>query len=706
MSSSQRLLVELSPHSLQAAVLTGDRLDVCHEFPLDAKEALTAFAAEHSGTPVARALLSPRSGFARLSDDSEATGIRTIEALLAHAAKLGSSLDGTITAVACDAATGKLPEPGKSSKWLLAGTTADGLDQAKQQLVDLGISAGAATLALPCKLGAAVSLLSATPGTRVAVIELRESESNLWLVSSAGVEKATVVPLGFNQVFDAVQAELGLKFRTAAAKLFLSNTYDFSDLAAGIAGRLKDPLATAIKALGESPSALWTLGLSAHQNWFGKALAQAVGLKVWLPDMAAACKQFELNGPAATAELSPTLLGLLKAAAASNKAGNAWLPAWLDSASSQPTPVTAASESAPAKAAEQEQAPTAQKTPVQDAPVAKTAPASVAPTRPKPTKPGPKTVSSPTRPIATVPVVEPAPKKSRAVPIVIATVVVAGLAAVGMKLSKGDDQAAGNAAAEKLPVIPPSTVAYYRFENGPADGALSTQPSDVVADSSPNGYGLMVYGFPFYDPNVPAEKIGGAPNKFCAHFKEPSNLSNIAVQSLNSVVFKDFTIETFVKFDSLGNTQTIIGRDIDPRSNTENLGPFALFYLSKGSSKPNPKNPDYVPNSFQLQLTTDQKQQVQIVSPVAAKVNNWYHLAVVGDTTKQTLTLYINGTQVGQVTGFQGMLAPKSNSSWTFGRGQYDKKSGDWLQGSMDEIRFSNVALTPDKFLDSELRPK
>jgi len=32
--------------------------------------------------------------------------------------------------------------------------------------------------------------------------------------------------------------------------------------------------------------------------------------------------------------------------------------------------------------------------------------------------------------------------------------------------------------------------------------------------------------------------------------------------------------------------------------------------------------------------------------------------------------------------------------------------SGDWLQGSMDEIRFSNVALTPDKFLDSELRPK
>jgi hypothetical protein len=48
------------------------------------------------------------------------------------------------------------------------------------------------------------------------------------------------------------------------------------------------------------------------------------------------------------------------------------------------------------------------------------------------------------------------------------------------------------------------------------------------------------------------------------------------------------------------------------------------------------------------------------------------------------------------------MLAPKSNSGWTFGRGQYDKKSTDWMQGSLDEIRFSNIALSPEQFVSAQ----
>jgi len=41
--------------------------------------------------------------------------------------------------------------------------------------------------------------------------------------------------VGFPQIFEAVQAGLGLKFRSAAAKLFFNNDYDFSETAGPVA---------------------------------------------------------------------------------------------------------------------------------------------------------------------------------------------------------------------------------------------------------------------------------------------------------------------------------------------------------------------------------------------------------------------------------------------------------------------------------------
>jgi hypothetical protein len=82
--------------------------------------------------------------------------------------------------------------------------------------------------------------------------------------------------------------------------------------------------------------------------------------------------------------------------------------------------------------------------------------------------------------------------------------------------------------------------------------------------------------------------------------------------------------------------------------------------------------------------------------------DQWYHAAVVNDGS--TLSLYLdtygdgNGYVLQSQTTVNGALAD-ANAVWTIGKGAYGGNLTDWFNGTIDEVRISNTALSPDQFL-------
>ena len=401
MSTANRVFLEISPHSLQIAVIAGRRLVACGDYAFDEKEALAAFIASNDVKNVALALVSPRQSFVRLSG-GEGVTVRSEEGLLACAQAMSTGLSAPLSAVACDAITGKQVDPVGQEPWLLAGTTVDCLTAARDQLAALGLPTPTLTaLALPAQLGTVVATLQDMPASaRVAVLALGENDSVLCLVAAGGVEAVRPVAVGYTQIFDAVQVELGLKFRAAAPKLFFNASYDFADAAEKIAARLAASVQGVLSEFGDRPGILHVTNLPEKQEWLGLAMGQALGMTAWTPDAAKICSQLEMQ---VAAEITPkaNTLRLIQLAASNDATKTAWLPFPLGN---RPKPA-ATPMVAPAPVA------AAPKKPVVASPAAKSSAAVTKPVAPAQPRPAPKPglvaaaapVKPPLMPVATVP---------------------------------------------------------------------------------------------------------------------------------------------------------------------------------------------------------------------------------------------------------------------------------------------------------------
>lgn len=242
------------------------------------------------------------------------------------------------------------------------------------------------------------------------------------------------------------------------------------------------------------------------------------------------------------------------------------------------------------------------------------------------------------------------------------------------------------------------TVAYYRFENGTPDKSFGNAPNHSILDSSPNGY----HAHPAHDPvgssDVPLSVIPktGETNTRSIRFSGREDIYGSSDEGLSHVAFTDFTIELWAKFDTLAGWQTLIGRD-DAGNPGEGINKQALFYLSKTTDiKP---TTEHTENGLRVELVTRDNQLISFNSDFAVVAPKWYHIAVVGDAGAGTLTLFVNGSEIGGTTGFTGLFVPKNNTTWTLGRGQFAGKALDFFKGEMDEVRFSDRALSPGLFL-------
>lgn len=254
--------------------------------------------------------------------------------------------------------------------------------------------------------------------------------------------------------------------------------------------------------------------------------------------------------------------------------------------------------------------------------------------------------------------------------------------------------------ASALPVSA-GTLAYYRFE-----GEMAGTPIKTVKDSEGKSTAKGSWNST-YSSNVPLPVIPqtGAANAGSASFPaegRKGDLVSDSTSAINTHKFINFTVEAWIYFETTeGAYQTIIGRDNNAPPD-DSLGRVALFYLSRTPDKVRGREN---PGTFRLELINSDGTSIFANSLTTAEPGIWYHVAVVGDASRGTVTLFVNGSEEGSATGYSGLYVPSGGSSWTIGRGQFNRRPADFVTGVIDEVRFSDAALSPSEFLYAAKKP-
>jgi hypothetical protein len=251
------------------------------------------------------------------------------------------------------------------------------------------------------------------------------------------------------------------------------------------------------------------------------------------------------------------------------------------------------------------------------------------------------------------------------------------------------------------------TVAYWRFEEGTV-GQPAPPPyqTDWFVDSSGNGNDMWTWGdgtAPVYDADVPGSQVPqtGAPNTMSLEFT-PNQDNYTWDKPINTYSFDALTVEASVKLKRLDAWQVIVGKD----GKIDSPDPFPAFFFKSWHVDSGAR--------FEVGLLDANGTFRQIETAQPPVVDQWYHLAMTSDG--ETMKFYVKGPDdtdfvlEGSVE-VDGVLIdandptlvppPDISPVWTVGRGMWDGGIADWADAKIDEVRISDVALSPDQFLQS-----
>ena len=287
----------------------------------------------------------------------------------------------------------------------------------------------------------------------------------------------------------------------------------------------------------------------------------------------------------------------------------------------------------------------------------------------------------------------------------------------------------------KLALVPPATTnpVWYRFEDQHASntsGYVSDNPINATVDVIDNGIKMLAWDDTITSANTRyaasngLSPAGTTSNTSGVHIVGaadgdgyPGNANGDLYMSEKLGRLDDFTIElSFHPVVSTlgGGYQCFLGLDggtgVVPEGGEYGppIQPFRLMRWGRNDATANPGVPlddgDLFLNVRTLNPATQQwrSNAIEIFDDsIFETTDRWYHLAIVGNVSAGTLTVYSyeNGSYVqrGQATGYVGNL---QSGVWTVGRGMYSGNFADWVADStFDEVRIANTALTPSQFL-------
>ena len=272
------------------------------------------------------------------------------------------------------------------------------------------------------------------------------------------------------------------------------------------------------------------------------------------------------------------------------------------------------------------------------------------------------------------------------------------------------------------------TVAYWRFEEGPANVPVTHPVSDGVyypsiADSSGSGNELSVWneGWAGYlyqtDTAYPMVLQNGSANHFSVRTigASPSMWTSTS-DPIRSISPAAFTIEATFKLAN-GGYRTLIGRDSYGAATT-NAALAALYFQATPDNGVAIKFCDVAGYWHEAVSNTGVIKTFDSTANPNGVGVPWYSMAAVSNG--QTLSLYLANHDTG--TGYwlvaqtnltlsgspnRALTAGAGDGSdwdagnWSIGRGLYNSGHGDRALGLIDEVRISNAALNPSVFLAS-----
>jgi hypothetical protein len=271
-----------------------------------------------------------------------------------------------------------------------------------------------------------------------------------------------------------------------------------------------------------------------------------------------------------------------------------------------------------------------------------------------------------------------------------------------------------------------STVAYWRFEDGPAGSNVNRngQPDGTyfpgTADSSGNGYDLSAWsngggaGYA-YNANTGGPTVSGNPNnlsvKNTGGFPAMWTSSDDAIRTQT---FAQFTIEATFKLEN-GGFRTIVGRDSRGSVTTGNGDLAALYFQAMPNNALAIKFSDTSGYWHEAVSANNAFTSFNFGTDPTGAAAPWYSMAGVSDGN--TLSLYLRDlsssswTLIAQTdmtlsaSGNRTLTAGAGDGgdwdagNFTVGRGLYAGGHGDRAWGYLDEIRISDTALGTDDFL-------
>ncbi|QDU58639.1 LamG domain-containing protein [Aeoliella mucimassa] len=269
------------------------------------------------------------------------------------------------------------------------------------------------------------------------------------------------------------------------------------------------------------------------------------------------------------------------------------------------------------------------------------------------------------------------------------------------------------------PRLAATTLAWWDFESDLAtgsvvDGQYITHTTadgvhqDAVPDLSGNSNHLSAFGDGWgtgiYRQVVPAGSLTGSQFSVQNGGSYPSlstagdlDRSGIAVGEL-----AEWTIEASVRFTSLGGYQTMVGKDGVGQAFASGDSAAAPLYFQKTSG-----------NVFSIRYIDAAGYQHLLDGSTTVEADTWYNVAATSDG--DSLRIYVDGnldaaydlTASGSSNRAMAALdesGQEGNSgpaySWSLLRGMYDDEHRDRVQGYLDDVRISDVALAVDDLLN------
>jgi len=245
--------------------------------------------------------------------------------------------------------------------------------------------------------------------------------------------------------------------------------------------------------------------------------------------------------------------------------------------------------------------------------------------------------------------------------------------------------------------VPAATILHYDFEDGTPETPMNnfpvTQQNGTVGtvDLSGNGYHMHAWD-DYWGPWFSA--AGDTPTGTgLSSVHEGHNDGYTLADGIRAWSPSTWTIEVSFKLNDPDGWRTLIGRD-DWTGIAGDVA--AAFYLQSNGEN----------NAMRVTFATVSGERYFLDSSLIPAAGQWYHLAAVGEG--DLIEMYADSfdgygfQKIGSLTmtpGVNHALRPTGN--WTFGRGWHNGNFVDHIDGNLDNIRFSDVALTTDEFIPS-----